>query len=279
LRGDLAFQGVIISDALDMAAIAQGPGLNADVIAAAEAGVDLLLLTDSGPIFESVYAALLQAARGGRLQAREIEASARRIVDLKTWVSTQDRPGLEVVRCDEHLALAYEIASRAVTLVRDEAGYLPLRLSPGERLAVIMPRPADLTPADTSSYESPALAAALRRYHPDVEQIDVPLNPSAAEIAAVVQQASGYDLIIAGTINAFQHPGQAALVNALLEAGARLVAAALRLPYDLATYPGVSTYICTYSIQPPSIEALADALCGRIPFEGRLPVGEVASGS
>ena len=78
--------------------------------------------------------------------------------------------------------------------------------------------------------------------------------------------------MVACTINATQHPGQAALVNGLLEAGSKTVVVALRLPYDLAAYPGVATYICTYSLQPPSIEALADALWGHIPFEGRLPV-------
>jgi beta-N-acetylhexosaminidase len=277
LRGDLGFRGVIISDALDMAAIRQGPDLVVDAVASAAAGVDLLLLTDSGQIFESVYDALLRAARPAPgqeppLPAAEIEASARRILDLKAWVSKQERPGLEVIRCEEHRSLAYELAARSVTLVRDEAGALPLRLSPDARVAVIVPRPADLTPADTSSYDSPALAGALRRYHPSVDQIDVALNPSEGEISAALLRASGYDLVVACTINATHHPGQAALVNALLEAGSKTVAVALRLPYDFAAYPGAATYICTYSLQPPSIEALADALWGRIPFEGRLPV-------
>ena len=98
LRGDLGFRGVIISDAMDMAAIRQGPDLVVDAVASAAAGVDLLLMTDSGPIFESVYDALLRAARpapgqGPSLPAAEIEASARRILDLKAWVSKQERPG------------------------------------------------------------------------------------------------------------------------------------------------------------------------------------------
>ena len=51
-----------------------------------------------------------------------------------------------------------------------------------------------------------------------------------------------------------------------------MVAVALRLPSDIAAYPDVPTYMCTYSIQPASLDALADALWGRIPFVGRLPV-------
>jgi beta-N-acetylhexosaminidase len=44
------------------------------------------------------------------------------------------------------------------------------------------------------------------------------------------------------------------------------------MPYDLAAYPKAATYVCTYSILPPAMEALAEALCGRIPFAGSLPV-------
>jgi beta-N-acetylhexosaminidase len=272
LRDDLGFQGVIVSDAMDMHAIEQGPGLVVDSLAAAAAGVDLLMLTDIGSIFETVYAALLQAARRGLLPPEEIEASARRVLDLKAWVSEHEQPGLDVVQCEDHRSLAYELASRSVTLVRDTAGILPLRLSPNERIAVVLPRPENLTPADTSSYESPVLADELRRYHPNVDQIDYMLNPAASEVASVVQQASGYDLVVIGTINAPQHPGQAELVNALLQAETSLIAVALRLPYDITTYPGAPTYICTYSIQPPSMQALADALWGHAPFEGQLPV-------
>ncbi len=272
LRDDLGFQGIVVSDAMNMRAIQPGLGLVVDCIAATAAGVDLLLLADYGEDFQAVYAALLQAARRGLLAQGEIVASAERVLELKAWLGKQEQPGLEVIQCEEHRALAYEISSYSVTLVRDSDGCLPLRLAADARIALILPRPADLTPADTSSYDRPVLAEMLRRYHPTVDQIDVPTNPTSSDIGEVLQQAKGYDLVIVGTINAFQHSGQAALVNMLLEAGSKVIAVALRLPYDLPAYPGAPTYICTYNLQPPSMESLADALWGRIPFVGRLPV-------
>jgi beta-N-acetylhexosaminidase len=51
-----------------------------------------------------------------------------------------------------------------------------------------------------------------------------------------------------------------------------VIAVALRLPYDLAAYPAVASYLCTYSILQPSMEALADALLGRLKCRGKLPV-------
>jgi beta-N-acetylhexosaminidase len=272
LRDELGFRGVVVSDAMDMGAIQKGLGLVVDCIAASAAGVDLLLLGDYEEGFQAVYSAVLQAARRGLLASGEIVASAQRVLELKAWLSQHEQPGLEVVQCEEHLALAYEIAAQSVTLVRDAEGCLPLSLDAGARIAVVLPRPSDLTPADTSSYERPVLAEMLRRYHPTVDQIDVPTNPGPSDIGAVLQQAKGYDLVIAGSINAFQHEGQAALVNSLLEGGSKVIAVALRLPYDLSAFPGAPTYICTYNLQPPSMQALADALWGRIPFMGRSPV-------
>jgi len=272
LRDELGFRGVVVSDAMNMGAIEAGPGLVVDCIAAANAGVDLLLLADCGEGFQSVYSALLQATRRGLLAPDDMIRSARRVLDLKSWLDNREQPGLEVVNSREHRALAYEIASQSVTLVRDKESRLPLGPAPDARIALVLPRPANLTPADTSSYDRPMLAEMLRRYHPHVDQIDVPINPDSTEIAAALQQAEGYDLVLVGTINTPQHPGQAALVNGLLERTSNVIAVALRLPYDLATYPAVPTYICTYNIQPASMEALADALYGRIPFAGSLPV-------
>jgi beta-N-acetylhexosaminidase len=272
LREDLGFQGIVVSDAMDMGAIQQGLGLVVDCIAATAARVDLLLLGDCGEGFQAVYAALMQAARRGLLSADEMMVSAQRVLELKAWLGTQEQPGLEVIQCEEHSALAYEIAAQSVTLVKDVDGCLPLNLASSARIALIMPRTANLTPADTSSYDRPVLAEMLRRHHPAVDQIDVPTNPVPSDIGEVLQQVQDYDLVVVCTINASQHPGQATLVNLLLEAGSKVIAIALRLPYDLESYPGVPTYICTYNLQPPSMEALADALWGRIPFLGRLPV-------
>lgn len=272
LRRRLGYRGVIVTDAMDMQAIDQGAGLTLDTIAAVAAGVDLLLFNHDAPRREEAYAALLHAARRGLLPCREILASGRRILALKTWCAGRKRPPLGVVGCREHRALAREVAERSVTLVREDQGRLPLHLRAGVRVAVVVPRPEDLTPADTSSHVAPSLAAAVRRYHAGTDEFIVSMSPSPADVAALVDRLARCDLVILGTLNATAHPGQAALVNAVVERGTPAIAVALRMPHDLRAYPGVSTYVCTYGILLPSIEALADALWGRIPFVGRLPV-------
>jgi beta-N-acetylhexosaminidase len=272
LRHKLGFGGVIVGDAMDMHAMEQGPGYVAEAMAAVAAGLDLVLLNHDLSKVEGAFANIVHAARRGLLSRDEINASARRVLALKAWLQHRKQPPLRVVGCREHLALAKEVAEKSVTLVRDIAGRLPLRLPPDAKIAVVVPRPEDLTPADTSSYVTPALAAAVRRYHPRVEEILIGINPSASEVRSLREKLREYDLVVLGTINATAHRGQAALVNALHKQGTPMIAVALRMPYDLAVYPAVSTYLCTYSILPPAMEALADALWGRIPFAGQLPV-------
>lgn len=272
LRGEMGFEGVIISDAMNMAALGGKDELVVDSIAATRAGVDLLLLDADRAAQQAVYAGLLRAAERRLLDPAEVVRSAERVLALKRWLAGRPQPLLEVVGCAEHQALAAEVAARSITLVRDEAGLLPLRLSPDGRIAAVVVRPTDLTPADTSSSITCRLADALRRYHPAVEEFVIPYAPSSRDIAALREQAGRYDLFVVGTINAFQEPRQAAVVRALLEEGAHVIAVALRLPYDLLAYPDAPTYLCTYSIVDPSMDALAKGLWGEVPFQGRLPV-------
>lgn len=271
LRDELKFGGVVISDALDMHAIQQGPLNIIEMVSGARAGLDLLLLT-SFVDQALIYEALLLAARRGLLQEGELRSSVERITALKQWLAQYTPPDLSVVGCAEHAALANEIAQKSITLVRDEARQLPLRLAADARLAVIVPQPKDLTPADTSSYDQPALADALRVYHANLDEVVMPLEPTAAEVAALRDRVAGAAQIIIGTINADQHPGQAALINSLIELGQPVIAVALRMPYDILAYPRVATYLCTYSLQPASLRALAQVLWGRLACVGQLPV-------
>jgi beta-N-acetylhexosaminidase len=275
LRKELGFGGLAVSDAMNMEAMAQGELLGLEAVAAVRAGIDLLLLSEHLPSQARVRASLNLAARRGLLDRQDMHAAFARGLALKNWLAGFAQPEMSAIGCAAHQAVANEIARRSVTLVRDTARLLPLRPGPETRIGVIVPRPSDLTPADTSSYETIGLAKALQPYHAQIDELVVAPNPSEDEIAAARQWASERDLLVVGTFNAEAQLGQAALMNALLATGASLVAVALRLPYDLRSYKAAQTYLCTYSIQPPSLAALAAVLFGEQVALGRLPVNVV----
>ncbi len=141
IRHDLGFEGLVITDALDMGGF---KGFANDL--PLEAGADLLLY---GP------------AQAGALPTRTVPDTAR-LATLLAWLESFPQPELAVVGSTAHRELAEELGRRALTLVRDDAGLLPLRMDAGQRILVVMPQPTDLTPADTSSFVEPGLAAAVR---------------------------------------------------------------------------------------------------------------------
>ena len=273
LRNELGFDGLAITDALDMAAIAQAaPAQIVDAIAAIRAGEDLLLGTPNAELIQRVEQGLEQAEVRGLIDARGHEDSIRRLGATRRWLSGYDQPALDVVACAEHVALAHEWAERAVTLVRNDDGLVPIRLPPDARVAAIQPLPQNMTPADTSAAVAPRLAETIRDRHPATDEYVVEPSPGESEIAALAHKVAEYDLVILGTTAANLLPGQAALADRILALGRPTIAVALRTPWDLASYPAARTYVCAFGILRPSIEALVAALFGEKSFPGRLPV-------
>ena len=279
LRGDLRFEGLVISDALDMGALAQDERQVIDIVAAVRAGVDLLLTAPDLVARCRIEAALVHATARGLFDGDALAASAARLDSLRAWLAGFERPAIDVVGSEAHRSLARELAERSITLVVDRAGMLPLRPDGDTRVAVFQPRPRDVTPADTTSTQSPGLAAALRAYLPNVDEF-VTDRPSDADIAVLRERAADYDLLVVGTDSAPFDPGGAALARTLVAIGVPTVTVALRTPWDLPEYPAAATHACSFGVLPPSLEALAAALVGRIPFAGRLPVaGSAVSAS
>jgi beta-N-acetylhexosaminidase len=272
LRGQLHFEGVTVSDALDMRALAQGSAQIVDAITALRAGEDVLLGTPDEPALQRLGEGLVQARRRGLFDAHDDAAARRRLDELRRWLGGFEQPGLDVVGCAEHQALAAELARRSITLVRNDDQLLPLKLAADARIAVVQSTPADLTPADTSSYVAPTLAAALRRRHAGVEEILLPAPPEAADLAGLGERLATVDVVVLGTFSAHLQPAQARLAAAVLGSGRPTITVALRTPWDLLAYPAARTHVCSYGILPPSMEALAAGLLGDAPFAGRLPV-------
>lgn len=272
LRDQLDFEGVIVTDAMDMKAIGQGDALGEQSVQAARAGADLILMTADPLDQQRVYERLVTASQTGKLSSETNAASLKRIQSLKEWVLNHTQPDLDVVGSDGHQAIANEIAEGSITMVRNEIGLLPLTLKPGQRIAVVIPEPIDLTPADTSSYVKLSLASRIRDHHPDVDEYSISYAPEEQEVAQIIDCISDHDLLILCTLNAFASPRQVDFVHQAIKLNIPAVVAALRLPYDLSAFPEVQTYVCTYSILGPSMDALVKALFGEIEFNGKLPV-------
>jgi beta-N-acetylhexosaminidase len=93
LREELGYDGVVISDALEMAPILDRWGFGGAAVLAWSAGVDLVLTgaTDGEKILPEVYAAVERALREGELTVDRLEEAASRIAALRAWATPAPR--------------------------------------------------------------------------------------------------------------------------------------------------------------------------------------------
>ncbi len=259
LRRDLGYDGIIMSDAMDMYAVNRY-GDEECIRMALAAGCDIVMM---GHIKN-------QLALNAALRSAENPAGVARLEAARRKLPSE-LPPLDVVGCAEHQQIAQTIADRSMTLVRNNAQQLPLRPKTDDLIAVITPEPVDLTPADTSSYVEIDLADAVQRRHPRVKAYQLPHELTDADVQDILEATQDAQIVIVGTISAERHAGQADLVEALYRRGQTPIVVALRTPYDIVAFPMIDTYLCTYGIRSVSMEAAAKVLFGEIEAQGVLP--------
>jgi len=267
LRERMGFQGLIATDSLSMNALMDQYDLPTATALAFEAGADLLLFgyTPWHPASEQLpaYDRVLQLVEEGTIPTSRLDESVRRILLVKArrgildWRPPDSRQALERVGTEDHLAAAQRVALDSITLLRDDEGLLPL--SPESSLLVVYPQ------------GGAGLGQAVLEHTPQASILEVSERPTSREFVQATALAGTADLMLVGTRDVVDYPEQAALVEAL-RAKHPVIAVALDSPYDLLSYPQVSTYLATYGRAPVSMQALAQVLFGIEEPRGRLPV-------
>jgi len=275
LRKEMDFHGIVASDALDMGGITQHWSAAQAAVKAIEAGADVLLMP-ANP--EEAITAIANAVRRGAISRERLEESVarvlaakarlglnrRRLVDLDTMMDDLDTP--------EDIERVQQIADRAVTLVRNEGGLVPLNPAASVSFLVLT--------ESRGSQQGKLLAAEVRKRIPNAS-ITV-LDPTAGE-ADVAQAAASTQTsavtVVAAFVSVAAYRGSVALaggypglLDRILGGGKPVILVALGSPYLLRNFPTAGGYLATYSTVPPSETATVKALFGEIAIQGRLPV-------
>lgn len=264
LRNELGFQGLIMTDALDMDAIDGRYRLNRASQMAITAGIDLVT---PGPHVgldtqRAAIDAVVAAVDAGEIPLSRIEDSTRRILRTKAQYGVLDWTPLDPASAPDrlnraaHEQLINEILGAAVTLAYDPTNRLPIAVD--QRVALIYPA------------TSPNIAGRCESYHPDLRLIGVSLGPTEEEIAWSLSAAEWADTVIIFTADAHRNAALQTLVRALPPD--KTVVVALRSPYDLNHFPSVAAYLLTYSPQLAGVEAACRIMFGAQPSTGVLPV-------
>jgi beta-N-acetylhexosaminidase len=272
LRGELGYDGVVITDALTMQGVRDGFGDDRIPVLALQAGVDQLLMPAPGKL-DIAYNAVLNAVRSGELTEERIDASVNRVLRLKMKRGLFEKKNVFVdeskvgsrVGTAAHQARAQQITDATVTLVKDDANALPLA-EDGSRVLV------------TGASVTPTLAERIGARGLATTVLNTGTAPTDAQIATAVEQANASDQVVVATNKASANVRQQTLVKQLLATGKPVIVVAVRDPYDIAYFTDAPTYLATYSTTAISMESLTRVLFGEVPPSGRLPVSIPTAG-
>ena len=263
LRDRLGFEGVVVTDSLEMAGVRDEYGDERVPVMALLAGADLLLMP---PDFQLARDAVLDAVASGELNEKRIDASVERLLALKFARGLVDDPFTDpdavagAVGTDANLAAAGDIADRSVTLLEND-GVLPIA---ADGASVLVTGWGENTTA--------VLAEALKELGLQANALPTGEDPDEEAIAAALAEAEGKDAVVVATFNVSGSSAQADLVESLLDSGVPVIAAAVGTPYDISRLTGVNAYAATYSYTTASLKSLARLIRGEIDPQGKLPV-------
>lgn len=273
LRGQLHWQGPVVTDALDAAALRRFSAAQVALRALRAGDDELLEIAQTGvdrgrADLVAAYKALLHAVRTGAISTRRLDQSVRRILALKWKLGLVAHPFTDTTRVNKvvgtpgHLAVARNAARRSITLIKNGAHLLPLASGSGKTVLV--------TGFGQTTTQTLGHDIAAHGLKPTV--LETGPDPTAAIIRSAVKAAHRNQLVVVSTFNAWSAAGQVKLVNALLATGKRVIVAAVGTPYDIAYFPKVSTFLTSYDFQPVSLRPLVQVMFGAFQPTGRLPV-------
>ncbi|MBY8913347.1 glycoside hydrolase family 3 protein [Bacillus sp. YC2] len=310
LREEMGFNGVIVTDALNMKAIADHFGQEEAVVMAIKAGVDIALMPaqvtslQTEKRFEGVLSALKKAVQKGDIPLQQINKSVERIISLKikrgiypapkeTSLTKKISKAKQTVGSKSHLKTEKKIAEKAVTVLKNEDRTLPFKPKKNSRVLIAAP------------YEDQTASMEETVRQLIKEKKIKPVTISKINFAERTfndedkEKAANADYMITGSYvvkndpvvndgiidDSVTDPGKwtTAFPRALMKAAQSyqkpFVLVSLRNPYDAANFEEAKALIAVYGFKgyadgqylQPNIPAGIEAIFGQTKPKGLLP--------
>lgn len=258
LREQLGFEGLIITDDLEMQAIDAHYQTGNAAVMAIQAGADIVMVPWSLKKQQQAYNALRNSVKRGKISVSRLNQSVRRILKTKNDFGLFEPQTIaRDLGNPQHLAIAQTIATQAITVVKSSDGVLPLNAESRKPVMLIT--------------ASRMFANAFLKAHTDTAHITHVKIPKQFDIAQLLPQLTQQeaDVIVAGITNA----QQAALIHQLSQITTTpIVVVSLASPYLLGRCPDVASAIAAYDGNYYSALAAVDVILGRKQATGKLPV-------
>lgn len=276
LRGDMGFEGIVFTDAMDMSAISRTHNSGAAAVRALEAGADVILMPAS---VKGAVEGIVEAVRTGRLSEARLDESVLRVLEMKEGLGLHENrfatmeKVANTVGIPAHTAVADDIARRSITLLKNDRGLLPLAGTRSARvMSVTYRRTSDVLAGRFFTRE-------LRQTYPRLTTAELDRNTDAGIYDALLRRARDRALVVVSTyVTAVSYSGSVAIpeelsefINRLGEIGVPHVVVSFGNPYLVTSFPDVQSYMLAWNGSEASQRAAAQALLGKVEITGRVP--------
>ena len=269
LRKKMGFNGLLVTDSLDMQGATAFCSISQCAVRALERGEEMILLgryTKTRSVFEQIS----QGVKDKKLQP-VVEKAARKIFDIKEKLGLLDAERMPLpppVQQAYQTALE-KISNQSVTLVRNRQELLPVS-------------PNKATPTVCAIFFSPArfsdqlmsFSKPFMQKKWNIRSYNAALTPRQKDRERAEECAKGADLLIVTSLQWADKTNinQKNIIYSLLKQYPNTVLISTMSPYDINNYPQADTVLATYGINTFVLETAANIILGNLHPQGQLPV-------
>ena len=227
LRKQMQFDGLIISDCMEMAAVKEYYGIAKGAVEGLKAGIDLIFISHTASAVEEAVLAVKKAVEDGELSMERIEDAAARVLAAKEMFGKCDW-NMEKVGTKQQIQFAEGFLAKTSRPL-DQTKEKKFLLGTDPLFIGIEPKSVTLA----SDTKGPQNFAIFMQQCFGGEAIECSMNTTEKEMQDCIDRAKGKSSLVVGTLNAHLQPGQCRLLEALSSLNIPLAHIALRNPYDL----------------------------------------------
>ncbi|MGB4851962.1 MAG: glycoside hydrolase family 3 N-terminal domain-containing protein [Ignavibacteria bacterium] len=277
LINELKFNGLIVTDALNMAGVVKHFSVREVALRCVNAGIDLILMPQGET---EAIDAIENAVNNGSISEERINLSAKKILNAKSWLKLDENKLSDVskvssiVNSDESMKISQQIADESITLVKNSYNILPFTMA-SEMSCLIVSMNNGNEKANSDFF--------LSKFNEENKFKSTSFFDLTGDVInsnEILSEASSYDVVIVpvyakvkiktGTVGLPQ--SQLDLINSLISNGKKVVVVSFGNPYLIQGFPEVGSYICAYADAETSINSVIKSFYGTIKYKGKLPV-------
>ena len=277
LRSQMKFDGVIITDAMDMGGIVKQYSDSYALIETIKAGSDIIIQNNQ---MKQSIDLVEKAVKNGTISEKRIDQSALKVLKMKERLKLHKN---KIISMDDthmnvgkknNFDLASEIANRSITLVKNDDNILPLQPKPNDIFYIV-----DLYDGPNNHNES-IVTRLLRENGYKVRSFQIDKSDSLIVANHILDQIPSDGLVL---LNAYANPVEwkdniflpkveADFINRLIKKCSNVIITSFGSPYLIQDFPEAPVYICAYKGSSVMQKAFLKSLMGESDINGTLPV-------